>query len=303
LRIAGVLTGGFVLGMGAQVFVLPHVDTVGGFTLLYVAVTTGAAWIATSSPRLSYFGVQAGLAFYFIAFDGFAIQTSLVVARDRVLGFLLGFCMMWLVFDQLWRRSAAVGMKEAIVSSLRLLAQLAREPVTNVRGLAMQRTYSLRETIDRSFDSVRAYADGVLFEFGASRPENLALRDRVRRWSPQLRVIFVMQIAILKYRLQLPGFELPEAVRVAGRELDERLATLLESLRDRVEGKVSELGAGLDVAFEHLEQTTWACCAEGPQGVLPVHVRTFLALSRRIAILATSLSKEIQGASDIPLHP
>src|SRR5262249_23275425 len=115
LRITGVVTGGFVVGIGAQVFVLPHIDSIGGFTLLYLAVTPAAAWIATSSPRLSYFGVQAGLAFYYIAFDGFAIQTSLVVARDRVLGFLMGFSMMWLVFDQLWRRSAVTAMKRAFV--------------------------------------------------------------------------------------------------------------------------------------------------------------------------------------------
>jgi hypothetical protein len=30
-------------------------------------------------------------------------------------------------------------------------------------------------------------ADGVLFEFGPSRQQDLALRDQIRRWQPQLR--------------------------------------------------------------------------------------------------------------------
>jgi hypothetical protein len=51
----------------------------------------------------------------------------------------------------------------------------------------------------------------------------LALRDRIRRWQPRLRLLFLTRIALLKYRLQLPGFELPEPVRLAQEEFDSRL--------------------------------------------------------------------------------
>jgi hypothetical protein len=53
-------------------------------------------------------------------------------------------------------------------------------------------------------------ADGVLLEFGHSREQDLALRSLIRR----ARVLFIMQIAEWKYRAQLPGFELPEAIAV-----------------------------------------------------------------------------------------
>ena len=101
LRFTGALVGGLV-GMGAQVFILPSLDSISGFTLLFVAFTIVASWIATSSSRLSYFGVQVAVAFYLINLQEFKIQTSLAVARDRVLGIVLGLLMMWLVFDQLW---------------------------------------------------------------------------------------------------------------------------------------------------------------------------------------------------------
>jgi multidrug resistance protein MdtO len=125
---------------------------------------------------------------------------------------LLGLFMMWLVFDQLWGEHAALEMRKAFLSGLRLLAQLAREPVSNDPRTAIERSDALREMINTNFNNVRSLADGVLFEFGPSRQQDLALRDRIRRWQPQLRVLFVMRIASLNYRLQLTAFELPERV-------------------------------------------------------------------------------------------
>jgi multidrug resistance protein MdtO len=110
LRVTGAIVGGVVVGMGAQMFILPYLDSIGGFTLLFIAVTIVAAWIATSSPRLSYFGVQFALAFFIINLQEFKMQTSLTVARDRVIGILLGLFMMWLVFDQLWSAPAVEEM-------------------------------------------------------------------------------------------------------------------------------------------------------------------------------------------------
>src|SRR5262249_1294579 len=58
LRMAGVIAGGLLLGIGSQVFILPHVDSIAGFTVLFIFVTALSSWFMTSSPRLSYFGLQ-----------------------------------------------------------------------------------------------------------------------------------------------------------------------------------------------------------------------------------------------------
>jgi len=241
LRFTGALIGGLVIGIGAQVFILPNIDSIGGFTVLFMAVAVLSAWIATSSPRLSYLGVQIVAAFCLINLQEFKFQTSLAVARDRVVGILLGLFMMWLAFDFLWSAPAGVAMKRAFVSVLRLLAQLAREPMSQDIRVASERSYVLRETINTQFDKVRSLADGVLFEFGPSRQQDLALRDRIRQWQPQLRTLFVMRIASLKYRLQLPGFELPESVRLWQRQYDDRSADIFSDLADRIEGKALEI--------------------------------------------------------------
>jgi multidrug resistance protein MdtO len=293
LRIAGAVVGGFVIGMGSQIFVLPYLDSIAGFTLFFVVFTCAAAWIQTSGPRLSYFGYQCAVAFYLINLQEFKVQTSLAVARDRVAGVLLGLLMMWFVFDQLWGAPAAVEMKKAFISNLRLLAQLVREPLPGDRSLAIERTSSLRETINASFDKVRSLADGVLFEFGPSRQQDLALRDRIRGWQPQLRTFFVTRIALLKYRLQLPGFELPEAVRLAQQELDRQLNKMLDGMGDRMEGKAAEGNGSFEDSFERLEQTVQTCCSEGPQGLPTEGLRTFLALCRSNENVIASLDKEI----------
>jgi len=292
LRFTGAIAGGAV-GILAQVFILPHLDSISGFTLLFLVVTIASAWIATSSPRLSYFGVQVANAFYLINLQEFKFQTSLEVARDRVIGILLGLSMMWLVFDQLWAAPAAVEMKRTFIANLRLLGQFAREPLSKDPRVAGERSYSLRETINKNFDQVKGSADGVLLEFGPSREQDLALRNRIRSWQPQLRTIFVTRTALLKYRLQLPGFELPEAVRVAQQEFDNRLAETLDGMAGRMEGKAPETKENLEESLERLEQTIRTCCSEQPQDVLAARLQTFLPLSRRIGDLTISLSKEI----------
>jgi multidrug resistance protein MdtO len=292
LRFTGAIGGGLV-GIAAQVFILPSLDSIVGFTLLFIAFTTVAAWIASSGPRLSYFGVQIAVAFYLINLQEFKFQSSLMVARDRVLGILLGLVMMWLVFDQLWGAPAAVQMRKAFISMLRSLAQLAREPLSRDLRVAIERSYSLRETINTGFNKVRSLADGVLFEFGPARQKDLALRSRILDWQPLLRTLFVTRVALLKYRLRLPGFELPEQVYLGQQEFDESLAMTLDGIADRLQGQARHEPERMKDAFERLEQKVQTSASAEPQGAFYLHLQTFLPLVHRIEDLVISLDKEM----------
>jgi len=291
LRFAGAFVGGFLIGMGSQIFILPYFDSIVGFTLLFVAVTIFASWIMTSSPRLSYFGLQVALAFYLINLQEFAVQTSLSVARDRVVGVMVGLFMMWLVFDQLWGTRAAVEMKKIFISNLRLLAEFTRDPLPG--GEDLWRSYSLRETINANFDKVRNLADAVLFELGSSREQGLALRDQIRRWQPSLRAFFAIRITLLKYRLRFPGFELPQTVFVAQKRFDDQLAELLDELADRLEGKGRKGNDNFEQSFQQLQETIQAGLSEGQPEFLHTELRTFMTLSGSIKSVATNLNKEI----------
>jgi multidrug resistance protein MdtO len=277
------------------VFILPYLDSIAGFTLLFVAVTAFASWFMTSSPRLSYFGVQVAVAFCLIHLNSFAIEPSLSIARDRVVGILFGLIMMWLVFDQLWGASAASDMKKAFLSAVRLLARLAREPISRDYSVAAERSYSLREAINDSFDGMRSSSDGVLFEFGPSRQQDLAWRTRFRQWQPQLRLLFVSEIALWKYRARLPGFELPDTVGAAQRVFDDELARTLEAIAERIEGRPTQARL-FEESLAHLERAVITYEGSEPQTAIADRFQAFLSLHRRIVSLTSSLQKDIGNA-------
>jgi multidrug resistance protein MdtO len=197
-------------------------------------------------------------------------------------GILLGLSMMWLAFDQLWRAPAGVQMKRTFVANLRLLAQLTREPLSEDLDAVIARRTLLRETIQKQFGKVRSLADGVLFEFGPTRRQDLALRDRIRRGQPQLRTFFVLRKTLIKYRLQSRGFELPENVRQAQQEFDEYLARRLDDMANRLEGSASSAEGQSEAWFEHLAETVRT-------SNMAAQLETFLQMSQTAENLIVSL--------------
>src|SRR5262249_34703398 len=152
---------------------------------------------------------------------------------------------------------------------------------------AIKQSIILRETINNNLDKVRALAGGVLLEFGPSREQNLELRDRIQQWQMQLRVLFITRITLWKYRMRLPGFELPEAVWPAQHEFDDELAKTLDAMADRFEGQpAARRESRLEASFENLEQTVQTFGLRDLHRELPEQLETFLTLSRRSEELA-----------------
>jgi multidrug resistance protein MdtO len=293
LRFAGAVVGGIILGFGAQIFILPGIESVSGFLMLFLAVTIPAAWIITSGPRLSYFGVQMAQAFYLINLQEFKFQTSLAVVRDRVAGIMLGLLAMWLIFNQLWEASAAVEMRRTFVSSLRLMAQLMREPLSSDQKVAIEHSFVLRETLNTNFDKLRRQADGVMLEFRRSRARDLEERAQILHWQLQLRVLFLARIALLKYRFRRPGFELHEPIVAAQEAFDTGIAQRLERLADRLQCKpVPDEGKQTQL-LPILESTIQDCCPVEPSDPLAARLRAFLPLCQRIESVVSSLEREI----------
>jgi multidrug resistance protein MdtO len=186
-------------------------------------------------------------------------------------------------------------MKRAFLSAVRLLAEFAREPISGDYSVAAERSYSLREAINNNFDGARASADGVLFEFGPSRQQDLTWRSKFRQWQPQLRLLFITEIALWKYRARLPGFELPESVQVAQRAFDDELARALEGIADRIEGRPSQVGL-IEEPLARLERAVSTYEGSEPQPATADRFQSFLSLHRRIESLTSSFQKEIGNA-------
>jgi multidrug resistance protein MdtO len=237
LRLGGVIVGGIIIGFGSQMFVLPYLDSIAGFTLLFMFVTALSSWIATSSPRLSYLGVQLALAFYLINLQEFTIQTSLSIARDRVFGVLLGLMSMWLIYDRLWQKNALDEMQRLFARNLEMFAELTEQLLEKDQIKAIKRIRQLRDQLNAGFQAVSTQADAVLFEFGPSRERKLQVREDVRRWQPSIRTLLQVQITSVQYLVNRPLSNLPQPVAQAGVEFEQDVARVMHAMASEASGK------------------------------------------------------------------
>ena len=201
--------------------------------------------------------------------------------------------MMWLVFDQLWSTPAVEEMKKSFITSLRLLGQLSIVPLSKDIRVVLEQTSSLREKINTNLDKVRLFADAVLFEFGSSRQQDLALRRQIVRWQSEVRMLFLMEIAWLKYRLQLPGFELPDVLNEAQQEFSDTLARTLEGMAVRIEGGPPNEKLNLEDSLGRLERKIQTCSSKASSSQVRAQLQTLQSLSNRMGSLMISLENEI----------
>jgi multidrug resistance protein MdtO len=243
LRLTGAVFGG-VLALGSIVLLLPETDRLTGVTLLVTAVSAFCAWFALASQRVSYFGLQAALAFYLALIQDYRTTTDLAPARDRALGVLLGVAVMWLVFDNLWPVSATKLMVTWFVRNVRSVGQVLPTMDQPNRALAIQTLRSLRDRIQNGFTTANGHADSVLFEFGSrNRAQHLALRNEVLRAQATLRTLFTVELAISQVR-QSSSIPLTTALE----NFDQMISKRLENIANAV-----EQGRAPEPSSEHVD--------------------------------------------------
>jgi multidrug resistance protein MdtO len=96
LRFGGAAVGG-LMGLIALVYLLPNVESIGGFWLVFGAGTAVAAWVTFGTPRISYAGIQLGFAFYKGVLQGFGPASSATIIRDRLIGIFFGLMVFGIV--------------------------------------------------------------------------------------------------------------------------------------------------------------------------------------------------------------
>jgi multidrug resistance protein MdtO len=292
LRLGGVILGGVIIGFGAQIFVLPYLDSIAGFTLLFMAVTALSSWIATSSPRLSYLGVQLALAFYLINLQEFTIQTSLSIARDRVFGVLLGLMSMWLIYDRLWQKNALDEMQRLFARNLEMFAELTEQLPEKDQIKAVRRIRVLRDQLNAGFQAVTAQADAVIFEFGPERQRKLQIRDDVRRWQPSIRTLLQVQIASVQYLVNKPLSNLPEPIAQAGVAFEQDIARVMRGMASEVSGKPVAGAPDIRASVTRLQETINKYYQD--VGVpVPAPVSDVLGLAERLATIVGPLYEDI----------
>jgi multidrug resistance protein MdtO len=241
LRLTGTFIGGVIFGMGAQIFVLPYVDSITGFTVLFAVVIAISAWVSTASARLSYLGVQIALAFCLIHLQEFAIQTSLSVARDRIFGVLLALVSMAIFFDLLWVRNAVNEMQAVFAHNLELFAELAEQLLKEDHIKAIRRIRQLRDQLNDGFQAVTAQADAVLLDFSPSRQQKLQVRKNILRWQPAIRTLLQVQVTAAQYLTRNPLASLPAPIAQAGTGFERDVAYVMRAMASEVNEKPGDM--------------------------------------------------------------
>jgi multidrug resistance protein MdtO len=142
---------------------------------LVIAVFLGAlaaAYVAAGSARIGYAGFQMAFAFFLCVIQGSGPSFDLVVARDRVIGILLGNIVVYLLFTHLWPVSISRRIDPAVASVLRRLSAMMRAATVRERR-------ALASEVQTTLTSLETDIDLARYEPPAIRP-NLRWLDTRR---------------------------------------------------------------------------------------------------------------------------
>ncbi|PZO88234.1 MAG: fusaric acid resistance protein [Sphingomonas sanxanigenens] len=128
LRILGCLVGG-AIGTAALIWLIPVLDSIWGLLVVVFAGALCGGWIAAGSPRIAYAGFQFAFAFFLCVIQGAGPAFDLTIARDRVIGILIGNLVVYLVFTRVWPVSVAQRIDQSFTALLAALAAFARLPL------------------------------------------------------------------------------------------------------------------------------------------------------------------------------
>jgi multidrug resistance protein MdtO len=101
LRIIGCLTGAG-LGLAVMLRIIPRATDIADLAVIVFAGAFLAAWIAAGDKHISYAGFQVAFAYFLCVIQGPSPSFNMVVARDRVIGILLGNIVAFFAATRVW---------------------------------------------------------------------------------------------------------------------------------------------------------------------------------------------------------
>jgi len=235
LRFAGFALGAGVIGLGTEAFILPQLNSIAEFALLFASVVWIGSWIATSGPRIAFAGFQIVLSYNLVNLNKFTINTSLVPSRDAVLGIVLGIVAMWLVFDHLWAQTSSESVRSLLLETLRNIAIFKAVSATASQG-ANQWFAAESSRINRDFDKLRDLADLYAFEAFPKKSYESLVNRSIRTLLPELRAFLLVKTGLLQHR----SLEVAEVKDVLIQEMEEQASSVLHGLANAIEGEAPE---------------------------------------------------------------
>lgn len=136
LRILGAMIGA-AAGLAAIIWVVPALESIGGLMIVVFLGALAGAWISAGSPRISYAGFQIAFAFFLCVIQGNGPAFDLALARDRVVGILVGNLVVYVIATGFWPVSISRRIDPAIAALLHRLSEIARAATPAIRRRAL----------------------------------------------------------------------------------------------------------------------------------------------------------------------
>ena len=282
LRFGGAALGGG-MGLIAIMYLLPNVEGIGGFWLVFGAGTAVAAWVTFGTPRIFYSGVQIGLAFYKAVLQGFPAVSALVV-RDRLFGVFLGLAVFGIVEHVLWPVRAADALRARLAQMLHLLAELARTGTSSATpAVTGNDVDSWRRRISQKVEDIQGLIESSKFELGAFK------LSEIQKLTGDAQIIFVLLLSLARERHEVTQ---PNVVRAAAVELDDAMATGLLALATHVASGSEPAVPNLEDMMDAVERAV-AAGTNAPGGTAAdPHLTERLALYRALVAAIKRISSE-----------
>jgi len=246
LRFGGAALGGG-MGLIAIMYLLPNVEGIGGFWLVFGAGTAVAAWVTFGTPRISYSGIQAGLAFYKAVLQGFPAFSALVI-RDRLFGVFLGLIVFGIIEHVLWPVPPLEALRARLAEALHLMANLARAGTNReTPAVTAADVDSWRRRISLKVEEVQGLIESSKFEQGTL--DIGAIQKRIGC----AQIVFILLLSLARQRSDHGS--LPGIAQARARELDTAVATTLDVLATEVAGRSESAAVSLEAALDGLERS------------------------------------------------
>ncbi|HEY4358154.1 MAG TPA: FUSC family protein [Acidobacteriaceae bacterium] len=244
-RLIGAAIGGLVLGMGATIYLFPHMDSITSLVVLVAAVAMLSAWWA-AGRQFNYVGLQIAFAFYLVAFEGLRAPTELAPARDRTVGILLALVIMAFVFDLVWPVRTVTAMRGSLATMMGYAAEYLRSAnATDNLPELRRHADGIRDQIGKTVGNMRSMGETVEYEFGVDVKQHMLTSETLLRASLTLVALFWNQFAILHREEDFDYLQQPSLIAMRAKMADgmDRMAEATLNKTEYVAMPEAELAA------------------------------------------------------------
>ncbi len=272
------------MGLFALVYLLPNVDSIGGFWLVFGAGTAIAAWVNFGTPRLSYGGYQVGLAFYKAILQNFGPVVTTKVIRDRLIGVFFGLTVFGIVERMLWPVRATDALRARLAEIMHLLADLVR-----AGAVTSDVVDSWRRRIDEKVQKAQELIETSKFDPGiAAAVDILKKNEEIQKLAGDVQIIFILLLSLARDKQDVTHPNVREAD-----ELDNAITAVLLALETYIAGGFQPAVPSLEGIMDAFQRYVAMSTDASSETVAIPHFTERLALYRALVTAIRRFCSEL----------